>query len=166
MTQELQDLICTKKIKVFALSCGLRLIGEVIDEDRDEIQLKNPLEIIREFDENGSIESFLIPLSPGNISEDTHIYTRAVNSWSKAAANLKVKYHDAVMVQVVTDCLKEHDTTLEELTNKSSDKTPKEPLDFESTTPTEVGLGGFSDSNDKKLFSLMKQFPYRNWKLN
>lgn len=86
-------------IRVFTLSSGKVLIGEVVHAYEDGIQLNYPLEIRKALVKSGTYAEIMLPLVAGNDSENCIVYDRSIETESDTSDEVKRKYTEALIYQ-------------------------------------------------------------------
>jgi hypothetical protein len=86
-------------IRVFTLSSGKVLIGEVVHAYEDGIQLNYPLEIRKALVKSGVYTQVMLPLVAGNDSENCIVYDRSIETESDTSDEVKRKYTEALIYQ-------------------------------------------------------------------
>ena len=86
-------------IRVFTLSSGKVLIGEVVYAYEDGVQLNCPLEIRKALVKSGVYTQVMLPLVAGNDSENCIVYDRNIETESDTSDEVKRKYTEALIYQ-------------------------------------------------------------------
>jgi hypothetical protein len=86
-------------IRVFTLSSGKVLIGEVVHAYEDGVQLNCPLEIRKALVKSGTYAEIMLPLVAGNDTENCIVYDRSIETESDTSDEVKRKYTEALIYQ-------------------------------------------------------------------
>lgn len=97
-------------IRVFTLSSGKALIGEVVHEYEEGIQLKCPLEIRKVVLKSGEYSEIMLPMLAGNTTENCIVYDRSIETESDTSDVTKRKYAEALVYQRLIQLMSESST--------------------------------------------------------
>jgi hypothetical protein len=86
-------------IRVFTLSSGKVVIGEVVHAYEDGVQLNCPLEIRKALVKSGTYAEIMLPLVAGNDTENCIVYDRSIETESDTSDEVKRKYTEALIYQ-------------------------------------------------------------------
>ena len=102
-------------IRVFTLTSGKVLIGEVVHAYEDGVQLNCPLEIRKALVKSGVYAEVMLPLVAGNDTENCIVYDRSIETESDTTDGVKRKYTEALiyqrLLQLMSDSNREEDET-------------------------------------------------------
>lgn len=161
--------------------------------DRKSITVLNALEISWDVDFDLQSDYIMIPIAPANHNQLTAVFTDQIAAISHASDALKLKYWKVVTSEQLMDAIfpgggrkspkkksstkssepaligaNEDDysiTRIDDITTLDvKEIEDREPLDFDSTAPSEVGLEDVSEEDLVLWKGIMKNFPYRDWK--
>ena len=97
-------------IRVFTLSSGKALIGEVVHEYEEGIQLNCPLEIRKVVLKSGEYSEIMLPMLAGNTTENCIVYDRSIETESDTSDVTKRKYAEALVYQRLIQLMSESST--------------------------------------------------------
>lgn len=99
MIDSLYSKIKDLDIRVYTLSSGKVLIGEVVHAYEDGVQLNCPLEIRKALVKSGTYSEIMLPLVAGNDTENCIVYDRSIETESDTTDAVKRKYTEALIYQ-------------------------------------------------------------------
>jgi hypothetical protein len=108
-------------IRVFTLSSGKVLIGEVVHAYEDGVQLNCPLEIRKALVKSGTYAEIMLPLVAGNDSENCIVYDRSIETESDTSDEVKRKYTEALIYQRLLQLMAKPSETDENEMDESED---------------------------------------------
>lgn len=108
-------------IRVFTLSSGKVLIGEVVHAYEDGVQLNCPLEIRKALVKSGTYAEIMLPLVAGNDSENCIVYDRSIETESDTSDEVKRKYTEALIYQRLLQLMAKPSETDENELDESED---------------------------------------------
>ena len=113
MIDELYTKVKDLDIRVFTLTSGKAIIGEVVHSYEDGVQLNCPLEIRKALVKSGVYTEIMLPLVAGNDTENCIVYDRSIETESDTTDAVKRKYTEALiyqrLLQLMSDNSKEED---------------------------------------------------------
>lgn len=86
-------------IRVYTLTSGKVVIGEVVHAYEDGVQLNCPLEIRKALVKSGTYAEIMLPLVAGNDTENCIVYDRSIETESDTTDVVKRKYTEALIYQ-------------------------------------------------------------------
>jgi hypothetical protein len=86
-------------IRVYTLTSGKVVIGEVVHAYEDGVQLNCPLEIRKALVKSGVYTEIMMPLVAGNDTENCIVYDRSIETESDTTDAVKRKYTEALIYQ-------------------------------------------------------------------
>lgn len=86
-------------IRVYTLTSGKVVIGEVVHAYEDGVQLNCPLEIRKALVKSGVYIEIMMPLVAGNDTENCIVYDRSIETESDTTDAVKRKYTEALIYQ-------------------------------------------------------------------
>lgn len=86
-------------IRVYTLTSGKVVIGEVVHAYEDGVQLNCPLEIRKALVKSGTYAEIMLPLVAGNDTENCIVYDRSIEIESDTTDAVKRKYTEALIYQ-------------------------------------------------------------------
>ena len=86
-------------IRVYTLTSGKVVIGEVVHAYEDGVQLNCPLEIRKALVKSGTYAEIMLPLVAGNDTENCIVYDRSIETESDTTDAVKRKYTEALIYQ-------------------------------------------------------------------
>jgi hypothetical protein len=115
MIDDLYTKVKDLDIRVFTLTSGKAIIGEVVHSYEDGVQLNCPLEIRKALVKSGVYTEIMLPLVAGNDTENCIVYDRSIETESDTTDAVKRKYTEALiyqrLLQLMSDNNKEEDET-------------------------------------------------------
>ena len=108
-------------IRVYTLTSGKVLIGEVVHTYEDGVQLNCPLEIRKALAKSGSYAEIMIPLVAGNDTENCIVYDRSIETESDTTDAVKRKYTEALIYQRLLQLMSNSSETDENEIEESED---------------------------------------------
>ena len=138
MSKEFIETLHRMNIRVYNLSTGEQIIGQLIEAHESAVELKNVLEL-RRINVDGDIVTAMIPYIPFGTSESLIAYRSSITTESSASIILKKRYCDALLIN-----------KLEALIGLDQDQGPDDLVADEEDQ-------GFDWSKIKH------QYPNRNW---
>jgi hypothetical protein len=108
-------------IRVFTLSSGKVLIGEVVHAYEDGVQLNCPLEIRKALVKSGTYAEIMLPLVAGNDTENCIVYDRSIETESDTSDEVKRKYTEALIYQRLLQLMAKPSETDENEMDESED---------------------------------------------
>lgn len=108
-------------IRVYTLTSGKVLIGEVVHAYEDGIQLNCPLEIKRVLVKSGVYTEVMMPLVSGNDTENCIVYDRSIETESDTTDTIKRKYTEALIYQRLVQLMSNSSKTDENDLDESED---------------------------------------------
>lgn len=108
-------------IRVYTLTSGKVLIGEVVHAYEDGVQLNCPLEIRKALVKSGSYAEIMIPLVAGNDTENCIVYDRSIETESDTTDAVKRKYTEALIYQRLLQLMSNSSETDENEIEESED---------------------------------------------
>jgi hypothetical protein len=108
-------------IRVFTLSSGKVLIGEVVHAYEDGVQLNCPLEIRKALVKSGTYAEIMLPLVAGNDTENCIVYDRSIETESDTSDEVKRKYTEALIYQRLLQLMAKPSETDENELDESED---------------------------------------------
>jgi hypothetical protein len=115
-------------IRVFTLSSGKALIGEVVHEYEEGIQLNCPLEIRKVILQSGEYSEIMLPMLAGNTTENCIVYDRSIETESDTSDVIKRKYAEALVYQRLMQLMSESSEESEDLSYPSPNIDPPDSL--------------------------------------
>ena len=108
-------------IRVYTLSSGKAIIGEVVHEYEEGVQLNCPLEIKTVILKSGNVSEVMLPMLTGNDTKNCIVYDRSVETESETSDGIKRKYAESLVYQRLLQLLSESIEDDEEHTQESED---------------------------------------------
>ena len=109
-------------IRVYTLTSGKVVIGEVVHAYEDGVQLNCPLEIRKALVKSGVYTEIMMPLVAGNDTENCIVYDRSIETESDTTDAVKRKYTEALIYQRLVQLMsKSSDEEDENKINESED---------------------------------------------
>jgi hypothetical protein len=140
MIEKLFEKIKDLDIRVYTLTSGRILIGELGDVYDEGVELHCPLEIKRLASKTGMYMEVIIPVVSGSDNEPFLVYDKSIETESFASIDIKRKYTEALIQQRVSQLLEE----------SKSEETLQESKDSNNTFP-ELDKQNSSYSKDELL---------------
>jgi hypothetical protein len=132
-------------IRVFTLTSGKVIIGEVVHAYEDGVQLNCPLEIRKALVKSGVYSEIMLPLVAGNDTENCIVYDRSIETESDTTDVVKRKYTEALIYQRLAQLMSESSKENEENEIEESE-------DYDYSIP-EIDLPDSSQS-DEELWNI------------
>jgi len=132
-------------IRVFTLTGGKVIIGEVVYAYEDGVQLNCPLEIRKALVKSGVYSEIMLPLVAGNDTENCIVYDRSIETESDTTDAVKRKYTEALIYQRLAQLMSESSKENEENEIEESE-------DYDYSIP-EIDLPDSSQS-DEELWNI------------
>jgi disulfide oxidoreductase YuzD len=132
-------------IRVFTLTSGKVIIGEVVHAYEDGVQLNCPLEIRKALVKSGVYSEIMLPLVAGNDTENCIVYDRSIETESDTTDAVKRKYTEALIYQRLAQLMSESSKENEENEIEESE-------DYDYSIP-EIDLPDSSQS-DEELWNI------------
>ena len=136
LSKEFIETLDRMNIRIYRLTTGDQLIGQLLEAHESAIEMKNVLEI-REIDLDGHVVTAMIPYVPFGSTEPAIVYRSSIIFESAASIVLKKKYCDALLINRLQGLIESNDSSSDELDNL--------------------------DTTDVDWTSLEHQYPNRNW---
>ena len=118
MIDSLYSKIKDLDIRVYTLSSGKVVIGEVVHAYEDGVQLNCPLEIRKALVKSGTYAEIMLPLVAGNDTENCIVYDRSIEIESDTTDVVKRKYTEALiyqrLLQLMSNSSEEDENEIEE----------------------------------------------------
>lgn len=108
-------------IRVYTLTSGKVLIGEVVHAYEDGVQLNCPLEIRKAIVKSGTYAEIMLPLVAGNDTENCIVYDRSIETESDTTDAVKRKYTEALIYQRLLQLMSKPSETDENEIDESED---------------------------------------------
>jgi hypothetical protein len=108
-------------IRVYTLTSGKVLIGEVVHAYEDGVQLNCPLEIRKAPVKSGTYAEIMLPLVAGNDTENCIVYDRSIETESDTTDAVKRKYTEALIYQRLLQLMSNSSETDENEIEESED---------------------------------------------
>jgi hypothetical protein len=108
-------------IRVYTLTSGKVVIGEVVHAYEDGVQLNYPLEIRKALVKSGVYTQVMLPLVAGNDSENCIVYDRSIETESDTSDEVKRKYTEALIYQRLLQLMAKPSETDENEMDESED---------------------------------------------
>jgi len=97
MSKEFIEMLHRMNIRVYNLSTGAQIIGQLIEAHESAIELKNVLELQR-INVDGDIATAMIPYIPLGTSESMITYRSSIATEASASLILKKRYCDSLLL--------------------------------------------------------------------
>jgi hypothetical protein len=105
-------------IRVYTLCSGKTIIGQLVHEYEDGIQLNCPLEIRKALVKTGEYIEVMIPLVSGNDNQNCIVYDRSIETESDTNDAVKRKYTEALisnrLMQLMLNFSKDDESKIQE----------------------------------------------------
>lgn len=141
-------------IRVFTLTSGKVIIGEVVHAYEDGVQLNCPLEIRKALVKSGVYSEIMLPLVAGNDTENCIVYDRSIETESDTTDAVKRKYTEALIYQRLAQLMSE--SSKENKENEENDENDENEIeeseDYDYSIP-EIDLPDSSQS-DEELWNI------------
>jgi hypothetical protein len=108
-------------IRVYTLTSGKVVIGEVVHAYEDGVQLNCPLEIRKALVKSGTYAEIMLPLVAGNDTENCIVYDRSIETESDTTDAVKRKYTEALIYQRLLQLMSKPSETDENEIDESED---------------------------------------------
>ena len=138
LSKEFIEMLSRMNIRVYNLSTGVQIIGQLIEAHESAIELKNVLQL-RSINVDGDIVTAMIPYIPFGTSESLIAYRSSITTESTASLILKKRYCDALLIN-----------KLEALIGLDQDQGPDD-------------LVADEEDQDFDWTKIKHQYPNRNW---
>lgn len=136
MSKEFIETLHRMNIRVYNLSTGEQIIGQLIEAHESAVELKNVLEL-RRINVDGDIVTAMIPYIPFGILESLIAYRSSISTESSASIILKKRYCDSLLIN-----------KLDALIDQGQD---------------EEDLVADEEDQDFDWSKIKNQYPNRNW---
>ena len=114
MIDSLYSKIKDLDIRVYTLSSGKVVIGEVVHAYEDGVQLNCPLEIRKALVKSGTYAEIMLPLVAGNDTENCIVYDRSIEIESDTTDVVKRKYTEALIYQRLVQLMSKPSSEIDE----------------------------------------------------